>query len=279
MENQINLKKVRSISDNLDVTFSLLKLLIRPLFFLNLKTGFLLVWGAGLINAILFPELVSNLYNPEVNTIPRSIISGLIYLPGTFLIYLVTIGVFLVYFRKGTTDIQLKDVFEEINLWGGSFFVLKLVFFLIAAVGSVLLIIPGIFLATRLYFTPYLAALDERDGDELKKSWSLTNDRFWNILGYLILVFIIFYIISFIFSLPTLLVTVGFTLFNVQDIMTADSTIVYMTDFIFGPFKSVGSWFLGFAVMVYLVSLREAKEATSLQERIKNLNSTTEPMA
>jgi hypothetical protein len=78
-------------------------------------------------------------------------------------------------------SLQIKDVFEAFrNYWNA-----VLVFFLvgvITAIGSVFLIIPGIYFACKLSFTPYLVVDRKMKAiNAIKESWRLTNGHFWKI--------------------------------------------------------------------------------------------------
>lgn len=68
----------------------------------------------------------------------------------------------------------------------------RLLFLLAVGLGLVLLLIPGIFLACRLIFVPYLI-MDKKHGvvDSLKISYYMTKGYFWTILGMGILSFVI----------------------------------------------------------------------------------------
>ena len=68
----------------------------------------------------------------------------------------------------------------------------RLLVLLVVGLGLVLLLLPGIFLACRLVFVPYLI-MDKKHGvvDSLKISFSMTKGYFWTVFGMGILSFII----------------------------------------------------------------------------------------
>ena len=67
-----------------------------------------------------------------------------------------------------------------------------IVFVIIVSIGTILLIIPGIWLATKLSMS-FAALVFERKGPfgALGRSWKLTRDNFWRVFGTLLVVAII----------------------------------------------------------------------------------------
>jgi len=74
-----------------------------------------------------------------------------------------------------------------------------LIWLIIVSIGTILLIIPGIFLATRLSMT-FAALVFERTGPfgSLGRSWQLTKGNFWRTLGTLLVVFLITFILQLV---------------------------------------------------------------------------------
>jgi uncharacterized membrane protein len=105
------------------------------------------------------------------------------------LIYLVLLtrplkyGAFLVFYRAARNrQVVVKEMFEVsqnyLNVVLANLFVLVIV-----AVGIVFFIIPGIYLAIRLSFTPFLVADRKMEAVEaVKESWRLTAGHSWTIL-------------------------------------------------------------------------------------------------
>lgn len=76
--------------------------------------------------------------------------------------------------------VLLNYLFVTVLLW------------LIIGVGFVFLFIPGIFLAVKLQFAKTLVIdQDMKALDAIKKSWSMTEGNFWNLLGYVLVVVLI----------------------------------------------------------------------------------------
>lgn len=104
------------------------------------------------------------------------------------LIYLVMLtrpfkyGAFLVFLKAaGNRRVMVKDMFESfdnyLNVVLANLFVLVII-----ALGTVLFIVPGIVLACRLSFTPFLVTERKMEAVEaVKESWRLTAGHSWTI--------------------------------------------------------------------------------------------------
>ena len=93
--------------------------------------------------------------------------------------------------------------------------------------GLLALILPGLYVSARLFFAPYLAVIfNEGIIDSLSKSFELTQDKGWTILGYLLAV-----TIPLLFIMILLLV--GPAIVLVEENMNAYMTITYCVTFFF----------------------------------------------
>lgn len=94
------------------------------------------------------------------------------------------------------------------------FVALTILYAAAVVVGTVCLIIPGVYIATRFKFFPYMVIEHENATikDLIKMSYKLTQNHFWIVLGFLILATIL-NIIGALLFLIGLLVTVPVTLF------------------------------------------------------------------
>lgn len=69
-----------------------------------------------------------------------------------------------------------------------------LVYCIIVSIGTLVCILPGIFLGIRLMFVPYIL-LDEPETEFIeafKKSWAMTSGHFWSLFGLCIVAFLIY---------------------------------------------------------------------------------------
>lgn len=112
-------------------------------------------------------------------------------------------------FLKAVRDepFEVSEIFDGFKTNFGNIVLSNLLMFLIIGLGFVLLIVPGIILACRLAFVPYLVMDKNMDAVEaLKKSWEMTKGHGWTIffmalLAVLIIIagFIVF-IVGVIFA-------------------------------------------------------------------------------
>ncbi len=103
-------------------------------------------------------------------------------------------------------------------------FIASILATVIVGVGLLLLIVPGIFVATRLSMAPYLI-LDRRVGalDALRGSWALTQRSAWNLFLFALLALLINCLgalalgIGLLWTIPTTLVASAFIYRKLQD--------------------------------------------------------------
>ena len=91
-------------------------------------------------------------------------------------------GISFVYLKAARNDsLEIKDMFAAFhNYWNAV--LANLLVGAIVIVGFFLLIIPGIYLACKLAFTPYLV-VDQRMGviEAVKESWHMTKGHAWTV--------------------------------------------------------------------------------------------------
>lgn len=111
---------------------------------------------------------------------------------------------------------KTRDLFSQYRLFFRYFFAMIL-YILIVALGSVLLIIPGIYLGIRFWFYDYFI-VDKKAGatESLKRSWEITQGSVWNLFlfGLLLtginLLGVLFLLIGLFATIPTTLVATAF---------------------------------------------------------------------
>jgi uncharacterized membrane protein len=91
-------------------------------------------------------------------------------------------GVAFAYLRAARDDpVEVKDMFEVFrNYW--NVVLASLLVGVIVVIGLVLLIIPGIYFACKLAFTPYLVVDRKMEAiAAIKESWRMTGGYFWKV--------------------------------------------------------------------------------------------------
>lgn len=73
------------------------------------------------------------------------------------------------------------------------FIFLTLLYVIAVGIGLVLLVIPGIYIAVRYFFYPYVAIEHEEAEvqDLVKMSYRLTNNHFWPVFAFMVLAFLL----------------------------------------------------------------------------------------
>ena len=94
------------------------------------------------------------------------------------------------------------------------FIALSILYAVAVTIGTILLIVPGVYIATRFKFFPYVVIENENAdlSDLIKMSYKLTNNHFWVILGFMVLAAILNIIGALLFMVG-LIITVPVTLF------------------------------------------------------------------
>lgn len=91
---------------------------------------------------------------------------------------------------------------------------LAILYAVAVAIGTILFIIPGVYIATRFNFFPYVAIENENVHikDLISMSYKLSNNHFWVILAFLVLAMVLNIIGALLFGVG-LIVTIPVTLF------------------------------------------------------------------
>jgi len=111
---------------------------------------------------------------------------------------------------------ELVDLFSTLPLIP-QYLIASIIIAPIVAVGFVLLIIPGVYWAVRLYMFPWVM-VDKGVGpfEALRQSWEITRGSFWNLFGLFILLFginllgMIALVVGLLVTIPLSIVAVGY---------------------------------------------------------------------
>ena len=100
----------------------------------------------------------------------------------SFYLSYVLINMYVNTYRTGKPYNTIGEIFKIDLRQFAIYFVVNIVYVIAIFVGSLLLVIPGIFLAVRLMYAPILAATQGASfGEALGRSWELTKGNFWNL--------------------------------------------------------------------------------------------------
>ena len=105
--------------------------------------------------------------------------------------------------------------------------VINLITVIAIILGLIALIIPGLYVSARLFFASYLAIIfDEGIISSLKKSIEITQDKGWDVLGYL-------FAITFPLIFIMILVLIGPAIFLVEENINIYMAITFFVTFLF----------------------------------------------
>ena len=114
-------------------------------------------------------------------------------------------------------NISIKELLNSSIKLYGMFFVKNLLYYVFIIVGFMLCILPGIYIAVRLTFVPYIAANEPEltVSETISKSMKLTKDRFWQLFGYgivaclIVLAGFLLCCVGYLFTMPLAVVFMG----------------------------------------------------------------------
>lgn len=121
-------------------------------------------------------------YSPDI---PTAIIAILLSIFLSSLVYVVTFK-YIKQILDDKSDVDFTQLLKESVKIVPMAFVKILIVGIACSIASCLCLLPGLYLGVRLLFVPYISANSPQLTIEetLKKSWNMTNGRFFQLLGY-----------------------------------------------------------------------------------------------
>ncbi len=215
---KINLNQEWSFGDSITVTFYFLKQEIKPL----LKALGILVLPLLLIEALLEVTVirdVGEIFSSTLNsryaagnlgmTLVTFFFNCLLY----FWVGLFGFGYIRVYldkYRQGDeTSPEVGEIGGVMFRHLGNMLLGGVVCLLLVFLGSLFFVLPGIYLSVALLFTGCFIFFQQKTAFQgIAGSMSLIQGRWWGLFGYVILLRLIVLALSFIFSIPQLVLIV-----------------------------------------------------------------------
>lgn len=149
---------------------------------------------------------------------------GLLSLVGAIVAEAIRIVAIRVFASDNTESVPGETVRRRIVLATLNGVVGGFVVYLLTAIGLVLLVVPGVYIALSFFFVRQeIAVADKNFIDALRDSWSLTAGNRWELLGLAVIVFVI----NLIASSPTLVLSF------------LDQTIATLLGIVIGSFTAV----------------------------------------
>lgn len=149
----------------------------------------------------------------------------------------------------------------------------------VIGLGLILCFIPGVYLGVSLsLLLPIIVMEGKGIGDSFSRSFKLTKPDFWMILGALIVIMIIFYIISMIFSIPASVL--GFKNLFAQALESGDVNLdfgisYYITNGIATLFTYIAGAIPTIFISFIYFSQLEKHEKPLLEDKIEQISDET----
>jgi hypothetical protein len=241
MENvgRIDFKQQRDFSSLLNATFAFLKQEFKPL------VKLLIIKLAPLMLLIgIFTALSADNVNNNISSNPFALLS--IYYVGqmitTLFFFLYLQSIVLHYIKHYNSDsVESREEYIKNNAMSRIFDLFKtnLLYGILVAISSVLFIIPGIYVFVIFSLAYVIKILSDGEIRVFKKSSDLIKNHWWETFGGLFVIFIVYYIISFVFALPGVLIYLTDLFTGASDMVVA-STNNLILDIIMNIIASVG---------------------------------------
>ena len=147
------------------------------------------------------------------------ILIGLLYATAITSLKCTIYGYVKLYVEKGKDGFSLNDVWDEILRYFLPVFGVSILVGLIIAVGFMFCVIPGIYLGTSLCLI-FIALIYEGKGfsNAFSRSFELTKQDWWITLVLLIVTYLMIYIITLVFSVPSILLGLKPMLSNLKNL-------------------------------------------------------------
>jgi hypothetical protein len=278
VEQKVELRKTRDLSENLNDTFSFIRQNFKPL-----VTSFIGI--AGII--MLANAIVSGIYQSRAGNVFSDMISGRkadgfsfrfigpTYYAVTILGWLnyVAMNVVIACYVKLYDSLQgqyptMQQVWEEFKKYFLKVLLYRIPIFLFIILGLACFLIPGIYLAVVFMpFTIVLITEDQTFGGAWNRCFNLIKDNFWSSLGIYIVVYLLYSISAGIISSIIGLFTGLISYFTTKDI---SATIGVVTS-VLSIFSFVFYIIFYVSVCLHYFNLAERHDGTGMMRRLDNL--------
>ena len=266
----INLQEKRDIGQVLNATFAFIRLTYKYLYkdLLLLAAPFFILYG--LIVSLVQMNVYSMVERGSIYAAPLYYVALLCLCIGWTISCSIIGNYVLQYKTNGNTDFDIPAIRRAVRKDFFKLFFAFILFYLAIALGFVLLIIPGIYMVVAYSLVSTNIILDKDLGisDAFKESRRLISDNWWRSLGLGLIVGIIIYAFTFIFSIPNVIFTFIIALHRGSgDVDSYRLPVIICSAFaqlaycLSAPVSVIAS-------AVYYYSLKEEKDQSGLMQKI-----------
>ncbi|MFD2561528.1 hypothetical protein [Aquimarina rubra] len=285
--NYIEFKKKRELGEILTDVFAFIRTNFKPLFTVLFKTtGVVLVvlllsiaYYTYASSSIMDPFTLGG--NPEIFNSGALIISALIMLISILLFYGLVFGTVLHYIKSYVDNdgvINQTTIVDGVKKDLGSIIGLSILSTIMLVVGLMLCFIPGIYLYVPLSLIyPILIFKKSAVFDCISESFELVKNEWWITFATLLVIGILSYIISMVFSIPAIMYTFFKTFTAASEGTFSDPSSIY--DWVFIVLNTIASvlqyiiiyLFTAISSAFIYFNLNERKHHTGTLEQIDSL--------
>lgn len=279
-EQKIELRKIRDFSENLNDTFVFIRQNLKPLFISFLGISGIFMLASAIVSGIyqsemggVFTDILSGSRGGNRSTFPR-------IFSGTYLVVLLLtwanitamkvslIAYVKVYEQKQGEAPLIEEVWAEFRKYFSKVFFFTLPVIIAVAFGSLLCLVPGIYLAVVLVpFEMALIVEDKSFGGAWSRCFDIIKNNFWLSFAIYLVAYLIYLFSSGIIGGGMALVSGALSYFTTKDITTT-----------IGFFTSILNIFTFLFFIVYYISailnyfsLVEKTDGTGIMQRLNDL--------
>ncbi len=278
---KINLRKTRTFSESISITFDLVKNNLAIL----LKSFFALSFPFLIIAIFLLSSSIINTIQQDSGFSSSHTafnILGYIFMSvGTF-VYLLAINV--IYKKYVLNDdpkqITVGEVWTEIVNHLGTFIGAGLLISILIFFGTLFLLIPGIYLAVSFSFIFFIITFENAGTKTaIDRCFAIIKNNWWSTFGFFLIIFIIQMALDYTLVLPITFINVWIfkpmLTANTANATNALSFIVILFYTLQIMFSTLLSSIIGAAIVVKYFSLVEEKEHIGIREEIATMDQDT----
>lgn len=266
---KIEFKKIRDFGGILTVTFDFIRQNFKKLFLSQL-----FIAGPAIILYGIFTGINQfNLLEQRTDSILGFFgISYLILILTGHLIITTGYSFIDLYLDRDQNEFDINDIWNRVKNYFWSFLLTSIVTGILVILGTLLLIIPGIYLSVMLSII-YMIRMRENLSitDSISRCKTLIQGNWWFTFGLLIVLYLIYYLFSFVLSIPAWII-MAINFLHAVDGNSAFMSFLTIVVTIISSLSFIVLSVLIIGVAFHYFSLVESKEATGLFEKLDSLD-------
>ncbi|MFD2034884.1 hypothetical protein ACFSKL_08790 [Belliella marina] len=279
MENYIPLRKRRELGAILSDTFAFSRNNSKQLFSVLVKTCgipfiVVLVASAYYQYVMLDPDPVSMASNIMIALLALALAGGIFYAMSAS-----TIFSFTHEYEVNRGVVEESTVIDQAKSKFGSMVLLMIICYMMMAFGFIFFVIPGIYFIVPVVLAfPLMIFREKSIGETISESFRLTKGYWWVTFGTILVISIIIGLISFAFSMPSLIYMLIKTVISASQSSIGSPEMP--NDFIYMILATIGSAasyvltvVMHIAIGFVYYDLDEEKNKTGIRQQIDELGS------